>query len=155
MASPHEKSKPPSTISPPLQELRRKSHPLFLDRNQGNKIMPAALRDAGLHVVAHSEHFPHNEPDHLWIPACAAQGWIIVTADQRIETDPLNRQAVIDSRARILLLSENQHRAIAWAAAIIVSQRHIYERILSVDGPCVLPLKLTGNLTGPLRTLQP
>jgi hypothetical protein len=116
---------------------------LFLDRNQGSKIMPDLLRKAGLRVVCHSETYTDDmmaDPD--WIADCSKQvDLIVITGDKAIETDPINRRAVIDCRAKIFLLEENNSRAIEWASAIIVARRRILEIAHGTDGPFFVSVK--------------
>lgn len=141
-----EKSKGPSTTSP-LFELLESKTAIFLDRDQGNKIMPEILRKAGLNVECHSSHFAHDIKDEVWIPAVTKKGWIIVTSDQKIETDPLSRLAVIESRAKVFVLEENNSRAPYWAAAILVSRERMYELCHDSDGPFFINLhRKTGSL---------
>jgi hypothetical protein len=61
--------------------------------------------------------------DPVWIERCAKEEWAVLTGDKAIETDPTNRQAVIDSKAKVFLLDENNSRAVEWASAIIVARR--------------------------------
>ena len=121
----------------PLLELLNSSTPIFLDRNQGSKRMPTLLSEAGITVRWHAgEGFPSTETDDdSWIRTVAAKGYIIVTSDKGIETDPINRLAVIESKARVFILDENNSRAIHWAAAIIVSRERIYEAVRDNEGP--------------------
>jgi hypothetical protein len=99
--------------------------------------MPTILKEAGINVRWHAEEgFPSKETDDsAWIRAVAAKGYIIVTSDKTIETDPINKQAVIESKAKVFLLDENNARAVHWAAAIIVSKDRIYEIVSDNEGP--------------------
>jgi len=99
--------------------------------------MPAILKEAGLNVRWHSaEGFPAKElNDVAWIRSVANKGYIIVTSDKTIETDPNERLAVIESRAKVFILDEGNSRAVHWAAAIIVSKDKIYEAVRDNEGP--------------------
>ena len=88
--------------------------------------MPELLKKAGLRVICHSDKFTDDKTaDPIWIERCAAEEWVIVTGDKAIETDPINRQAVIDFKAKVFLLDENNSRAVEWAAALIVGRRKL------------------------------
>ncbi len=114
--------------------------------------MPEMLRSVGLRVECHRDHFDPEEDDHIWIPQCAANGWIIVTSDRGIETDPANRQSVFDSKARVFILEENNSRAGCWAAAIIVSRTRLYQIVLNNEGPFFMDVsKETSMLVRSLR----
>lgn len=90
---------------------------------------------AGFKIECHVTHFDREEADDVWIPECARRGWIIFTSDKNIEHDPINRQAVIESKARVFFLEEGGARAVLWAAAIIVSKTRIYQIALDTQGP--------------------
>jgi hypothetical protein len=121
----------------PLLELLEAQTPIFLDRDQGSKRMPMLLREAGINVRWHAgEGFASQEiNDDAWIRIVAGKGYIIVTSDKGIETDPINRLAVIESKAKVFILDEKNARAIHWAAAIIVSKDRIYEAVRDNAGP--------------------
>jgi len=92
--------------------------------------MPELLRNAGLRIVCHSDEFKDDmTPDPVWIERCAQKEWVIVTGDKAIETDPTNRQAVIDFKAKVFLLDENNSRAVEWASAIIVGRRKLVDLV--------------------------
>jgi len=99
--------------------------------------MPAILKEAGINVRWHAaEGFPSKEiDDTTWIRAVANKGYIIVTSDKAVETDPINRLAVIESKAKVFILDENNQRPVHWAAAIIVSKERIYEAVRENEGP--------------------
>jgi predicted nuclease of predicted toxin-antitoxin system len=130
------KSKQQSNILP-LLELLDAQTPLFLDRDQGSKRMPTLLKEARINIRWHAgEGFPSVETDDTeWIQAAASRGYIIITSDKSVETDPINRQAVIESKAKVFILDENNSKAIHWAAAIIVSKEKIYELARDNEGP--------------------
>jgi predicted nuclease of predicted toxin-antitoxin system len=127
-------SQKPSIISPELR-LLEVQNPLFLDFNLGNKVVPSALDKAGISHNYHTQHFPGDKPDHEWIPIAAKNNWLIITKDKNIEFDPVNRQAVIESGARVFIMDHGSIRAIYWAAALIVSRKRIYEIVRVYDGP--------------------
>jgi len=144
-------SKKRSPISPALRLLELTT-PLFLDRNQGNKQVPELLRKAGLIVECHSSYFKQEEDDDVWIKDCARRGWVIVTSDKQIEHDPVNRQAVIESAAKVFLLQENNSRAVIWASALVVSRIRMYEIINDTKGPFFADIsRETGHLVGAPR----
>jgi hypothetical protein len=83
---------------------------------------------------------PTDEPER-----CAKEEWAVLTGDKAIETDPTNRQAVIDSKAKVFLLDENNSRAVEWASAIIVARRRIVEVVHENDGPFFVTLRKTSR----------
>jgi hypothetical protein len=134
-----EKLKKPSPTSP-LFELLESKTAIFLDRDQGDKIMPDILKKAGIRVECHSKYFVHNTKDDVWIREVSGKGWLIITSDKKIENDPDSRLAVIESKAKIYFLEENNSRAVYWAASILVSKERIYELARDHSGPFYINL---------------
>lgn len=130
--------------------------PILLDRDQGDKILPEFLRQAGLKVECHSKYYKREELDDIWIRDTASKGWVIFTADKGIETDPPNRTAVIESKAKVFIVQDNGAKAIFWAAAILVSRRRIYEIVHEHPGQFYVSLnRETGNLARDIRVPSP
>ena len=74
----------------------------FTDRDLGLQF-PAILRDAGLSVERHVDHFLPDCPDETWLSEVSAQGWIAVTHDARIRYKP-NARAVVMAHKVLLLV---------------------------------------------------
>ena len=75
----------------------------FTDRNLG-KQFPQALRDAGLTVERHQDHFVHDCPDEAWLEGVGQAGWIAVTHDRKIRYKPNELAAVIQHRVPLLIV---------------------------------------------------
>jgi hypothetical protein len=97
----------------------------FVDRTHGRKKLPNLLKKVGMKVEVHYNHFDPEAPDDEWIPKCAANGWVILTGDKAIETDPINARAVEDSAAKVFITADTNSKAEEWAAAIIVGRRKL------------------------------
>ena len=77
----------------------------FIDRCLGNKLIVETLREAGLSVEIHDDHFGKNAPDIDWIPEIGTRGWVILTKDARIGKNRIERLAVADARVRMFTLA--------------------------------------------------
>jgi PIN domain-containing protein len=97
----------------------------FVDRTHGRKKLPNLLKKVGMKVEVHYNHFDPEAPDDEWIPQCVANGWVILTGDKAIETDPINARAVEDSAAKVFITADTNSKAEEWAAAIIVGRRKL------------------------------
>ena len=97
------------------------------------------LRRAGFKVQSIYDVYPGTEhegvADPEWIRLCGSKGWIAVTGDKRLETVPENRQAVIDAKLRVFLLTDSNSRPEVWAAAIIIGHYRMQEIVDSNLGP--------------------
>jgi hypothetical protein len=67
---------------------------LFLDRDLGRHVVPAALREQGLaDVEIHDDHFAPDAPDPDILAEIGRRGWLFVTKDRRIRYSGLARAA--------------------------------------------------------------
>jgi hypothetical protein len=86
----------------------------FTDRDLGSKIFPPILRNAGLFVEAHADHFHPETEDEEWLRAVAKRGWVILTHDKRIRYRSLQTDAVMRSGLRLfVLIGRVSHRELA------------------------------------------
>ncbi|WP_420466957.1 hypothetical protein [Panacagrimonas sp.] len=76
---------------------------LFTDRDLGKKF-PEILRDAGLTVERHADHFAPDCADEIWLAEVGKRGWIAVTHDGRIRYKPNELAAVIQHCVPLLVV---------------------------------------------------
>ena len=121
-----------------MQRFPKFAHELFLDRTHGKR-MGAILRRAGFKVRPIFEVYPGTDHERVsdpeWIKLCGENGWIAISGDKRLETVPENRQAVINAKAKVFVLSDSGSRPEIWAAAIIIGHYRMCEIIDGNDGP--------------------
>lgn len=75
----------------------------FTDRDLG-KLFPAVLRDAGLTVERHADHFSPTTPDEEWLAETARRGWVAITHDRRIRYKPNELEAVAYHNVGLLVV---------------------------------------------------
>jgi hypothetical protein len=76
----------------------------FVDRSLGEIDVPTALKATGATVAAHSDLFPDDAPDRLWLTECGRRGYIVLTKDHRIRTHAIERGAIIRHRVKAFFL---------------------------------------------------
>ena len=59
--------------------------------------VPEALRQAGMRVEIHDDHFPPDAEDADGLRIVGQRGWAVLTKDERIRRRPLERRALIDA----------------------------------------------------------
>lgn len=79
------------------------SYVFFTDRDLG-KGFPARLRQAGLWVERHSDHFAPDTPDEVWLPEVGRRGWVALTHDERIRYKPNELAAVMRYQVPLLVV---------------------------------------------------
>lgn len=75
----------------------------FTDRDLGKRF-PEILRQAGLKVERHADHFPHDCPDEAWLADVGRRGWVAVTHDWRIRYKPNELAAVMRHDVALLVV---------------------------------------------------
>jgi PIN like domain len=75
----------------------------FTDRDLG-KQFPAILKEAGIHVERHIDHFADNAKDEEWLSEIGKRGWYAITHDRRIRSKPNERAAVRKFRVGLFIV---------------------------------------------------
>jgi hypothetical protein len=99
--------KTPSAASVAQRDAARlASLTFFLDYQIGRYVVADALRAAGAQVAVHIEHFAQNALDTEWIPRVAERGWVLITKDQHIRRNIVERETYRDARLRGYVVTE-------------------------------------------------
>jgi len=77
----------------------------FLDEPNTSPELITALKELGATVELHHDHFTPGTPDVVWLPQVARNGWIALTRDDAIRYVPLEKQALVNSQARVFILT--------------------------------------------------
>jgi hypothetical protein len=81
--------------------------------------------------------------DPVWIPAVAAQGWVIITRDARIAQRPVELNAVRDSGARMVAMSGSEATS-TWAQLeVVMTQWRKLEDLVTRPGPFIYTMTRT------------
>ncbi|MGA2909792.1 MAG: hypothetical protein ABSE36_18985 [Terracidiphilus sp.] len=108
---------------------------LFLDRTHESHLMIKMLRGIGAAFQRHGTFYKPDEDDHVWIPDVARQGWVIISGDKGIEKDGINRQSVIESKAKVFLLDDTSSKGAEWAASLVLAHKRIVRIAAENRGP--------------------
>jgi predicted nuclease of predicted toxin-antitoxin system len=69
----------------------------FVDRSSG-KQFAEGLKELGLNVEKHDDHFPQNTLDIYWLEKCGELNWIVISSDKAIKKNFLEKQALMQSK---------------------------------------------------------
>jgi hypothetical protein len=69
--------------------------------------VPEALRAAGLDLRVHDELFPQATQDVVWLREAGAQRWVVITRDDRIRYNQLEKQAVLAAKLRFFSITSS------------------------------------------------
>lgn len=105
---------------------RRPPEPTFFaDENLGRIKFPQPLRDAGVHLEIHLDHFPQGSPDEEWLPEVGRRGWVLLTLDTRLRYNRLEQNAIIENGvAAFVLVGGDTHED--KAAVFLAARRRIH-----------------------------
>jgi hypothetical protein len=127
----------------------------FTDRDLGLQF-PRTLREAGLTVERHADHFPPNSPDTTWLSQVSKRGWVALTHDRRIRYKPNELAAVVQHQAALLVVvGQASHLDLARSfirtvpRILVFLGRHERPLIAKVYRPS--PAELMGNPAAPGR----
>lgn len=98
----------------------------FSDEDLGTRIFPTSLIEAGVPVEVLTDHFPPGTADVNWIPVVAARRWIALTHDARIRYNSNERDAIMESGLRVIVIRSGSARA-DMAKAFLDLRDQIYD----------------------------
>ena len=107
----------------------------FTDRDLGLQF-PAILREAGLRVERHADHFAPNCPDVEWLEVVAQRGWTAVTHDTRIRYKP-NELAAVDAHKVALLVVVGHARHVELAQSFVATADRIVRFVRNHEPPFI------------------
>lgn len=117
----------------------------WVDRCLGTRVVPEALRDAGVAICTYADLYPHDPevPDAAWIPEVTARGWIILTKDSAISRNPEELAALRRAKALYVCLAAKKMTGPQQAACLLHHWRTI-EGLVTTRKPPVI-VKVTGS----------
>ncbi len=77
----------------------------FIDRCLGSKRLATALRQAGITVEVHADHFAPDAADVDWLPQVGELGWVVLTKDANIARRTIEKMAVARAGIRLFTLT--------------------------------------------------
>ena len=69
--------------------------------------MHEALRAAGFDIRVHDDLFPQGTQDVEWLREVGAQRWVVITRDDRIRYNQLEREAVLAAKLRFFSITSS------------------------------------------------
>lgn len=112
----------------------------FTDRDLG-KQFPALLRNAGISVERHSDHFPDDAKDEEWIVEVGKRDWVVLTHDKRIRYKPNELAAVRAAGIAMFVLSGKTAHSVL-AANFINTIDRIHAFLSKYDRPFIAKVYL-------------
>ena len=79
----------------------------FLDRSMGSRLVADALRVRGEIVEAHDAHFAKDAADVEWLGAVGRKRWVVVSKDDRIRLNEVERMALTEAGVAAFFLGRS------------------------------------------------
>jgi len=138
----------PSAASFAQREAERlASLTFFLDHQIGRYVVAAALRAAGARIEVHLDYFPGDKPDTEWIPEVGKRDWVLITRDQNIRRNPLERAAYESAKLRDFILTGKDMDGKELAELLVRFLPGMVRRVAERSGPLLFTISRGGTLT--------
>ena len=116
----------------------------FIDRSLGQKVIAERLRQSGVQVEVHDDHFPQNALDEDWISEVGKKGWVVLTKDDRIRYRPAALAVYRRNRVRVFVFGSGEMKAQDMADAFVTALPKIYRLALERRGPFFARISRSG-----------
>jgi len=119
----------------------------FIDRCLGSKSIVETLRKAGISVEIHDEHFDKGAQDVDWLPEVGKKGWVVLTKDDRISKNHLERIAAARSQVKMFVLASQNLQGKDMAAIFLKAIVPMQEFVRKHPAPFIAKIYRDGNIT--------
>lgn len=119
----------------------------FIDRSLGGRYVAQALRDAGAQVEIHDDHFPQDAPDVDWLTDVGKRGWIVLSKDERIRRNRVERAALQAAGLRAFFLTQQNITGPEMAALFTSVLRGMVNRAKMQPAPFLYTISRVGNFS--------
>ena len=117
----------------------------------GRKILAERLRQEGVEVRIHDDHFPQNAKDEEWIAETGKRGWIVLTKDDRLRYRPAALTAYRRHKARVFIFGSGEMKAQEMADAFTKALPKVGRVARTKPAPFFARISKTGTVS-PLKT---
>ena len=119
----------------------------FLDHQIGRYQVAEILRAAGAKIEVHLDHFGGDTPDIDWIPEVARRDWVLITKDQNIRRNPLERAAYKSARLRGFIVTGKDMGGPELAQLLVRCLPGMARRVAGHTGPLLFTISRGGTFT--------
>jgi len=119
----------------------------FIDRSLGKKVIAEKLRQSGVTVEIHDDHFQQNAQDEDWISEVGKRGWIVLTKDDRIRYRRTALEAYQRHKVRVFIFGSGQMKAQEMAEAFVKALPKISHFALTKAAPFFARISRSGSVS--------
>jgi hypothetical protein len=126
---------------------QQQSITFFIDRCLGKKSIPETLRTAGITIEIHDDHFDKGALDVDWLPQVGEKGWIVLTKDDRISKNQLERIAVARAQIKMFVLASQNLPGKDMAAIFLTAILPMQEFVRKHPAPFIAKIYRDGKIS--------
>lgn len=124
----------------------RQPDPIFFVERSLGKTLAVRLREDGLKVEAHSDHFTPGAPDEVWLREAGDSGWVVLTADKRIRYRKSEKEALISAGVACFVLVSGNLTGELQYAVIKKALPAILRHLSSNTAPFIAIIRRDGSV---------
>lgn len=113
----------------------------FVDADLCSKVFLATLRQAGLALESHHDHFREGTPDEVWLEHIGSRGWIALSRNKEIRRNSFETDRLMQFGTRVFMLIGNPNPHLDFMRSLaenFVNTIHKVHRFLEKhDGPFI------------------
>lgn len=107
--------------------------------------MPGILRERGLRVEPHDQHFSEeNTPDDVILSKVGQHGWVFVTTDQRFRYNERAKQALRSAKCKAVILTAKDMSGVDKAELFAKFASRVTKRLQDHAPPIIVRVTRTG-----------
>lgn len=112
-------------------------------------MVPRILRQAGLRVERHDDHFPPTATDEEWLTEVGRRGWVALSHNKRIRYVSRETEALMNAGVRaFMLIGKAPHRELA--ENFVASIQRVEAFLAEHPGPFIAKVyRPSGERAGP------
>lgn len=118
----------------------------FIDEGLGGPIIARALRGAGERVELHGDHFKKGVDDIEWMEFAAERRWLILTKDDGIARNPLEKAMVKRMSACLFALESQSMTGAEMANAFTLARHRMKQFARKHQGPFIAKVYRDGKV---------
>ncbi|MBI4988337.1 MAG: hypothetical protein HZC23_05880 [Rhodocyclales bacterium] len=119
----------------------------FIDRSLGRKYVAQALRETGATVEVHDDHFPQNTTDVDWLTEVGRRGWVVLSKDERIRRNRIERAALDATQVRAFFLTQQDITGPEMADLFKSVLKGMENRAVSQPAPFIYTISRSGQFS--------
>lgn len=119
----------------------------FIDRSLGRKQVAEALREVGAKVEVHDDHFHQTTPDVDWLAEVGRRGWVVLSKDDRIRRNRIERASLEAAQVRAFFLTQQDISGQEMANLFRDALPGMINRTISQPAPFIITISRSGKFS--------